>query len=97
MNREEIEKHLLKAENKLEAAKTNLNYSQYDDVVSRAYYSTFHAISAILLTKDLSHSRLSVVLIRSSSKQIFFLKSLGNGRINYLNLEKLGIMILMQL
>ena len=62
MNKEEIEKHLLKAESKLEAAKTNLNYSQYDDVVSRAYYSTFHAISALLLTKDLSFSSHSQTL-----------------------------------
>jgi uncharacterized protein (UPF0332 family) len=62
MNKEEIEKHLLKAESKLESAKTNLAYSQYDDVVSRAYYSTFHAISAILLTKDLSFSSHSQTL-----------------------------------
>jgi uncharacterized protein (UPF0332 family) len=56
MNKEEIEKHLLKAESKIEAAKTNLDHFQYDDAVSRAYYSTFHAISAIMLTKELSFS-----------------------------------------
>ena len=56
MNKEEILKHILKSESKLESAKTNLEHFQYDDAVSRAYYSTFHAISAILLTKELSFS-----------------------------------------
>jgi hypothetical protein len=56
MNKEEIEKHLSKAESKLESAKTNLEHFQYDDAVSRAYYCAFHAISAILLTKELSFS-----------------------------------------
>lgn len=38
MNSLEIEKHLVKANAKLEAAKTNLEHSQFDDAVSRAYY-----------------------------------------------------------
>lgn len=56
MVKAEIQKHLQKAENKLNAAKTNFKYSQFDDTVSRAYYCIFHSISAILLTKELSFS-----------------------------------------
>ncbi|MCB1158633.1 MAG: HEPN domain-containing protein [Leptospiraceae bacterium] len=56
MNLIEIKKHLLKAEAKLYAGKTNFQYSQYDDAVSRAYYSVYHAICSALLTKELSFS-----------------------------------------
>ena len=45
-----------KAESKLEIANIAFNSNQYDDSVSRSYYSVLHAISALLITKDLSFS-----------------------------------------
>jgi uncharacterized protein (UPF0332 family) len=45
-----------KAESKLAMANIAFINNQYDDSVSRSYYSVFHAISALLFTKDLSFS-----------------------------------------
>jgi uncharacterized protein (UPF0332 family) len=45
-----------KAESKLQSAKTNLKYKQYDDSISRSYYAIYHAISAILLHKGFAFS-----------------------------------------
>lgn len=49
-----------KAESKLKTARIDFNGGQYDDVVSRAYYAVYHAISALLFSKGLvfsSHSQ----------------------------------------
>lgn len=43
-----------KSKDKLRAAETLLKNEEYDDAVSRAYYSSFHAAGAILLTEGLS-------------------------------------------
>lgn len=49
-----------KAESKLKTARIDFDSEQYDDAVSRAYYAVYHAISALLFSKDLvfsSHSQ----------------------------------------
>jgi len=56
-----INGYLEKAEEKLCSAETLMRNSRYDDTVSRAYYSAFHAAQAVLLTEGLfvrSHSGL---------------------------------------
>ncbi len=52
--REEIELHLRRAGEKLEAARYLYDGGYHNDAVSRAYYCMFHAASALLLTKDIS-------------------------------------------
>ncbi|MEE9223774.1 MAG: HEPN domain-containing protein [Thermoplasmata archaeon] len=52
--REEIELHLRRAEQKLEAARYLCDGGYYNDAVSRTYYCMFHAASALLLTKDIA-------------------------------------------
>ncbi len=54
--------YFAKAESKLESAKLNLSHEQYDDAVSRAYYSAFHSISALLFLKELEFSSHSQTL-----------------------------------
>lgn len=50
-------KHMLdKAERKLQVAELLLNKEMWDDASSRAYYAAFHAISAVLWSKNLSYS-----------------------------------------
>jgi uncharacterized protein (UPF0332 family) len=41
---------------KLETARILYENARYDDAVSRAYYGAFHAMTAALLSKDLSYS-----------------------------------------
>lgn len=41
---------------KLETARILYENARYDDAVSRAYYAAFHAMTAALLSKDLSYS-----------------------------------------
>ncbi|MCF7949004.1 MAG: HEPN domain-containing protein [Spirochaetia bacterium] len=53
---------LEKAESKLKTAGIDLDAGQYDDSVSRSYYSVFHAITACLLYKGLSFSSHSQVI-----------------------------------
>jgi len=45
-----------KAEEKLAVARKDFEYEYYGDAVSRAYYSVFHAISAVLAKKGLTYS-----------------------------------------
>jgi len=45
-----------KAEKKLNSAKILLDHREWEDAASRAYYAAFHAISAVLRSKDLSFS-----------------------------------------
>ncbi|WP_324736218.1 HEPN domain-containing protein [Thermococcus sp. SY098] len=51
---DEIEKHLVAAEESLNEAKILLEKGLYRGTVSRAYYSMFHSAKALLLTKNLS-------------------------------------------
>ena len=51
-----IKKMFDKVNEKLYSAQLNYNNELYDDAVSRLYYSVFHTISALLLTKDLTFS-----------------------------------------
>ena len=41
---------------KLETARILYKNARYDDAVSRAYYAAFHAMTAALLSRDLSYS-----------------------------------------
>ena len=41
---------------KLETARILYENARYDDAVSRTYYAVFHAMTAALLSKDLSYS-----------------------------------------
>lgn len=45
---------LEKSKEKLRAAEILFKNDEYDDAVSRAYYSSFHAAQAVLLTEGLS-------------------------------------------
>lgn len=49
-----IDGYLEKAQEKLRFAETLIRDGGYDDAVSRAYYSAFHATQALLLTEGLS-------------------------------------------
>ena len=49
-----IRGYLNKAQEKLTVAETLLKLKDYEDAVSRAYYSVFHAAQAVLLTEGLS-------------------------------------------
>jgi len=51
--REKIGKALEKAEQKLNTAEQLLDTGAHDDAISRAYYSMFHAVSALLMLKAL--------------------------------------------
>jgi uncharacterized protein (UPF0332 family) len=47
---------LIKASEKLETARIMYENARYDDAVSRAYYAAFHAMTAALLSRNLSYS-----------------------------------------
>lgn len=47
---------LNKALEKLETARIMYDNERYDDAVSRTYYAAFHAMTAALLSRDLSYS-----------------------------------------
>lgn len=49
-----IKKHISKSQEKLNAAKDLLQHGYIDDAISRAYYSVFHAASAVLLSKGIT-------------------------------------------
>lgn len=51
--REEIRAHLRKAERRLRVARVLHQGEEYEDSVSRAYYSIYHAAQAALLTEGL--------------------------------------------
>ena len=59
-----IRQQITKSTEKLEAAKLLLRENFIDDTISRAYYSIFHAASAVLLSKGIttgSHSGLKAM------------------------------------
>jgi uncharacterized protein (UPF0332 family) len=58
----EISKMLEKAESKLKTAKIDFENGQFDDSISRAYYAVFHAITAVLLSRQLTFSSHSQVI-----------------------------------
>ncbi len=73
--KEMIRAQLEKSEDKLKAAKSLLKDGFFDDAISRAYYSIFHAASAVLLSEGItaeSHSAL---------KTIFGLRFIKSGKI----------------
>lgn len=49
-----VEGYLEKAKAKLRVAEGLLKNKDYEDAVSRAYYSAFHAAQAVLLTEGLT-------------------------------------------
>ena len=50
---EEIRAHIQKAERRLKVAKALHKDGEYEDAVSRAYYSIYHAAQAALLTEGM--------------------------------------------
>lgn len=54
LNLDEIEMLLEKADERIGAAITLSENGYYDDAVSRAYYGTYFAAKALLLTKNIS-------------------------------------------
>ena len=62
---------VLKAQEKLNASKSNFDNKLYEDSVSRAYYSVFHIISALLFTKGLTFSTHSQVIGNFNKEFIF--------------------------
>lgn len=51
-----VQGYLAKSGEKLRVAQGLLQRGEYEDAVSRAYYSVFHAAQAVLLTEGLSAS-----------------------------------------
>jgi len=60
--KEECSVILEKVESKLKTAAIDLDAGQFDDSVSRSYYSVFHAITACILHKGLSFSSHSQII-----------------------------------
>lgn len=52
-----VERRMQKAGAALQAARTLLEGGLYEDSTSRSYYTMFHAVSALLLTKGISTSK----------------------------------------
>ncbi len=61
-NREEVHALLLKSQSKLKTAYIDSENGQFEDSISRSYYCAFLAISALLLSKDLSFSLHSQII-----------------------------------
>jgi len=94
----ELSQILMKAESKLKTAKIDFENGQYGDAISRAYYAVFHAISAVLLSKQLvfsSHSQVIGAFNKEFVKEGIFHKDLRQLFNNYLRTDKLGIMTLL--
>jgi len=53
-HKELIMEHLKKAESKLRSAKTELDEKLFEEAIGAAYYATYHAAKAVLLSKDIS-------------------------------------------
>jgi hypothetical protein len=49
----EVEDHLYHAKDKLKSAHILLKNGQYNDAISRGYYSMYHAAKALLLLKGI--------------------------------------------
>ena len=60
--KDELKAMLAQSEEKLRAAKLLLEGRAWADVVSRAYYAAFHAVSAALLSKGMTFSSHAKVL-----------------------------------
>lgn len=71
-----IKGQMEKSEAKLKAAKSLLKDGFYDDAISRAYYSIFHAASATLLSEGIN------VETHSALKTIFGLRLIKPGKID---------------
>ena len=62
MDKDEIRDHITLAEECLEEAKNLLSNGFYRGAVSRAYYSMYHAVKALLLTKNVTPKKHTGVL-----------------------------------
>jgi uncharacterized protein (UPF0332 family) len=71
-----ISAQLIKADEKLDAAKELLKNGYLDDAISRAYYSMFHAASAVLLAEGVT------VESHSGLKTMFGLRLIKTGKID---------------
>jgi uncharacterized protein (UPF0332 family) len=74
--RELIIAQINKSKEKLEAAKSPIQDGFIDDAISRAYYSMFHAASAVLLSEGIT------VESHSALKNMFGLHFIKPGKIN---------------
>ena len=73
---EMISAQIAKAKEKLTAARSLAEASHNDDAISRAYYATFHAASAVLLSEGIT------VESHQALKTMFGLKFAQTGKID---------------
>lgn len=71
-----IKSQIAKSHEKLEAAKSLAKEAFYDDAISRAYYSMFHAASAVLFSEGVT------VGTHSALKTMFGLRFIVTGKID---------------
>lgn len=71
-----IKSQIDKSKEKLDAAKVLLEKGFIDDAISRAYYSIFHAASAVLLSEGIT------VESHSALKTLFGLHFINSGKID---------------
>ncbi len=71
-----IKSQIAKSHEKLEAAKSLFKEAFYDDAISRAYYSMFHAASAVLFSEGI------IVETHSALKTMFGLRFVVTGKID---------------
>ncbi|OIO72450.1 MAG: hypothetical protein AUJ85_10275 [Elusimicrobia bacterium CG1_02_37_114] len=69
--KEQLKRMIEKSQQTLKAAKDLLEHNDFDSASSRAYYSVFYILGALLLTKNLSFSKHSAVI---SSFSRYFVK-----------------------
>ena len=74
--KELIRAQIEKSQNKLDAGRTLLRNGFIDDVISRAYYSMFHAACAVLLSDGIT------VESHNALKSMFGLYFIKTGKIN---------------
>ncbi len=60
--KEQLKRMINKSQITLKAAKDLIEHSDFDSASSRAYYSVFYILEALLLTKKLSFSKHSAVI-----------------------------------
>lgn len=71
-----IKSQIAKSHEKLKAAKSLFKEAFYDDAISRAYYSMFHAASAVLFSEGIT------VETHSALKTMFGLRFVVTGKVD---------------
>ena len=62
MGNKAVTGHLKKAQSSLESAQMLFNNGMYDGAVSSSYYAVFHAVSALLASKDIELNKHKTVI-----------------------------------